>query len=69
MGGQPIRRKMDFEFVRYVCQCGDITTIQGVRGVSRSSYIRCSCGSKAIQEEQHKANEFEKAIEHYLTIN
>lgn len=69
MGGVPVGRTVDFEFARYVCQCGEITTIQGERGTSRSSFIHCSCGSKAIPEEQYKANELEKTIEHYLTIS
>ncbi len=67
MGGKSTRLVIDYEFVRYRCECGEITVLQGARGVSRSPFCACkTCGAKALPETEQQKRELEKMMVQYL---
>lgn len=67
MGGKLTRERIDYEFVRYRCECGEVIVLQGARGVSRSPFTMCkTCGAKALPETEQQRRELEKIMVNYL---
>lgn len=57
------RTYYEYEFVRYRCECGEITVLKGVVGVKRSPFTRCVvCGKNMYQETKQQKHELEKMM-------